>query len=180
MLFPSARHDQTYSLGLDASLASFGVYFTPINHDEWYGFTVETDTKHGSDTTRILDIADEIIQSIASVPKRVSIACFEDYGPINRTSGKITQRAEICGILKHHLLRVTRVPIIMVSPKGLKQFATGNGNASKDMMLNACAKLGYFPESNDEADAYFLGKIGERILNGERVDVSFHRVNPDG
>lgn len=179
-MFQSEPHkDQTYSLGLDASLSSFGVYFQPINHDEWYGFTVETKTDHGTDTRRILDVAEEILQSIASVDHRISIAAFEDYGPINRTSGKITQRAEICGILKHHLLRVAKVPIIMVSPGALKEFATGKGNAGKPAMRDAAARHGYFPESDDECDAFFLSRIGQRLLNGERVGVAFHRVNPD-
>lgn len=180
MFQSSARQDQTYSLGLDASLSSFGVYFMPMNHNDWYGFTVITDTKHGSDTRRIIDVADEVLQSIASVEQRVSIATFEDYGPINRTSGKVTQRAEICGILKHHLLRVARVPIVLVPPKSLKQFATGNGNASKDMMRDAAAKFGYFPETDDEADAFFLSQIGARLIAGQRADVSFTRINPDG
>ena len=169
----------SYSIGLDASLSSFGCYFMPIGHDEWFGFAVQTDTKHGSDTRRILDVADEVLQSIAAI-SGFGIAVFEDYGPINRTSGKVTQRAEICGILKHALLRQARVPIIMVPPKSLKQFATDNGNASKDMMLDAAAKEGYYPDTSDEADAYFLAKIGTKLLAGEKIGVSFTRVNPDG
>ena len=168
----------SYSIGLDASLSSFGCYFMPIDHTEWFGFAVQTDTKHGSDTTRILDVADEVLQSIANIDG-YAIAVFEDYGPINRTSGKVTQRAEICGILKHALLRQAGVPIIMVPPKSFKQFATGNGNASKDMMLDAAAKEDYYPDTTDEADAYFLAKIGAQLLSGEKIGVSFSRVNPE-
>lgn len=167
----------SYSIGLDASLSSFGCYFMPLNKGEWFGFAVQTDTSHGSDTRRIMDVADAVLQSIAAI-SGYGIAVFEDYGPINRTSGKVTQRAEICGILKYALLRQARVPVIMVPPKSLKQFATGKGNASKDMMLDAAAKEGYYPDTTDEADAYFLAKIGVKLLNNERIGVSFARVNP--
>jgi crossover junction endodeoxyribonuclease RuvC len=179
MFLQNNPENKTYSIGLDPSLSSFGSYFLPLNHDEWYGFTTMTDTKHGTDTRRILDVAEEILQSIANLPHAPAIAVFEDYGPINRTSGKVTQRAEICGILKHHLLRIAKLPLIMVPPPSLKQFATGKGNASKDMILDAAAKHSYYPESTDEADAFFLAKIGERIIKGQTVGVSFNRVNPD-
>jgi Holliday junction resolvasome RuvABC endonuclease subunit len=119
-----------------------------------------------------------LIANIMNLPHPVSIITFEDYGPVNRTSGKITARAELCGILKQFALRQLGVPIVMIPPNSLKQYATGKGNASKEQMLDAAAKLGYYPDTNDEADAYFAASLGERIIAGNRVGVSFHRVNP--
>jgi Holliday junction resolvasome RuvABC endonuclease subunit len=46
------------------------------------------------------------------------------------------------------------------NPKTIKKHATGNGNASKEMMINAAidkwGNLGWKPETNDEADARWI------------------------
>lgn len=81
-------------------------------------------------------------------------------------------------MLKHHFLRLRKIPVIMVSPPSLKSFATGKGNAKKEQMLAACAERGYFPESSDEADAYWAATLGDRILTGGKIGVQFTRVNP--
>ncbi len=168
----------SYTCGLDASITSFGVYCAPIGKADWFGFTVGSDSKAGTDTARVLDIAEEVIRNLSYLPHPISIAVFEDYGPVNRTSGKITARAEICGILKHHFLCTLSIPIVMVSPNSLKQYATGKGNASKEQMLEAAAELGYFAETSDEADAYFAASIGRCIQMNVRTGASFTRINP--
>jgi hypothetical protein len=114
------------------------------------------------------------MQSIA----RIHAVCIEDYGPINRTSGKIAQRAEMVGIIKHYVLRVLQVPLITVPPTSLKQFATGNGSSKKEAMLNEANKLGYFPNTNDEADAFFCAKLAERVITGGQIGIDFTRTNP--
>jgi hypothetical protein len=114
------------------------------------------------------------LQSIAGV----CVVCIEDYGPINRMSGKIAQRAEMIGIIKHHVLRVLQVPLITVPPTSLKQFATGNGGSKKEAMLNQANALGYYPDTNDEADAFFCAKLGERVITGGRIGIDFTRTNP--
>jgi hypothetical protein len=49
------------------------------------------------------------------------------------------------------------VPCEGVSPKEIKKFATGNGNASKDKMLAAAtARWGQFTEDDNEADARWI------------------------
>lgn len=49
------------------------------------------------------------------------------------------------------------VPCEGVSPKEIKKFATGKGNANKDAMLNAAwAKWGKFTEDDNEADARWI------------------------
>ena len=180
VLQPDKGYDKpcSYSIGLDASITSFGVYCAPLGNADWFGFAVCSEAKEGSDTTRALEIADEVISHLNGLRHPISIVTFEDYGPINRTSGKIAVRAEICGILKHHFLRTLRVPVIMVPPNSLKQYATGKGNASKEAMLDAAAALGYYPETSDEADAFFAASVGRCIMQNVRTGVSFHRVNP--
>lgn len=168
--------DTTYIIGLDASITSFGVYCAPVAKGEWYAFTIGSTSKAGTDTARVIDIAEEVIAHIEGL--NIVMAVFEDYGPIGRTSGKITARAEICGIIKHHLLRVRKVPVIAVSPPSLKKYATGSGKASKDQVLDAAAQLGFITDCSDEADAFFAASIGRCILQGVRTGASFNRVNP--
>lgn len=178
MFFTSEKYGKTYSVGLDPSLSSFGAFTAPINHEEWYGFTVATTVKDGSDMRRCLDVADYVYSTVMDLPYLPSIIVFEDYGPINKTSGKITQRAEICGILKYRFSTLDRIPILTVSPKGLKKFATGNGNAKKEDVLNAAHGQGFTAETTDEADAYFAAKLGAYVLDGNRVNVDYTRLNP--
>lgn len=170
--------DLAYVVGLDPSLTSFGVYCLPINHDEWYGFSLQSNAKDGNDTSRVVELAKEVADTLLDLPYPVAMAAFEDYGPINRTSGKITQRAEICGTLKSFLLIGMKVPIISLPPTSLKSFATGNARASKEDMLTRANNYGYWPDTHDEADAFFAARACENIIQGRKIDVSFTRVNP--
>jgi Holliday junction resolvasome RuvABC endonuclease subunit len=169
--------DKTYSVGLDASMTSFGVHAYPINHTDAYGLSVGTTPAHGSDTRRVIDTANEVTDILYSLPFKPQIVCIEDYGPINRTSGKIAQRAEMCGIIKHWIL-LNGIPLIMVSPPSLKKFATNNGKASKEDMLLAAQALGFHANNADEADAFHASRLGEYILMGHDHGTDFTRINP--
>lgn len=176
MLLTTEEKDCAYTVGLDASLTSFGVFCEPLGSEPRYHWSVQSTTKDGSDTKRIMEMADAIIEDLSALTIRMAV--FEDYGPINRTSGKIAQRAEMVGILKRHFLCTLRVPIVMVPPPSLKQFATGKGKASKEDMLAAATQSGVYVDTNDEADAFFAARIGAHLLNGNKTGVSFTLANP--
>lgn len=166
-----------YAVGLDASLTSFGVYMKCLGDGEDYHFCV-TSTKEknvASDMHRVVEIADMVVDAVLSL--NTLIVCFEDYGPIGRTAGKITARAEICGIVKHALYR-RGIDIITVTPNALKKFATDNGQAKKDMVMDAAAKQGFFTTVSDEADAFFAANLATEILEGNTVNADFTRVRP--
>ena len=173
MLFPNPKPNKTYCVGVDGSLTSTGVYCLPIGHDEWYGWATITNAKSGSDTRRVMDMAADITDCMDNLPYAPACVVFEDYGPINRTSGKVAQRAELCGIIKHHVLRVLRIPVITIPPTSLKQFSTGKGNSDKNAVRTAAAKLNYFPETHDEADAFFAARLGACIYHDEPVTVGY-------
>jgi Holliday junction resolvasome RuvABC endonuclease subunit len=46
----------------------------------------------------------------------------------------------------------------------VKKIATGKGNADKDAMIAAAKRLGYYPETDDEADAIFIALALEKEL----------------
>ena len=64
--------------------------------------------------------------------------------------------AELGGIIRMTLLD-HEYPYVEVPPSSLKKFATGKGNAPKDLMLvEAVKRLGYTGSDHNEADALFL------------------------
>lgn len=59
------------------------------------------------------------------------------------------------------------VPILDMTPGEIKKWATGNGQADKDMMLAAAWRLGYGGTNEHEADAFCLLKFAEATLAKE-------------
>ena len=93
--------------------------------------------------------------------------------------GRVFQIAENCGLLKYKLWK-QGIPYSVPAPTEIKKFATGKGNANKDMMLDSFkeetgvdirVKLdiikGYNPIS-DIVDAYFIAKFEH--FNGSNND----------
>lgn len=98
---------------------------------------------------------------VASFLKRETIIAMEDYA--YGASGKTFAIAENGGIFKYRMICEYGIPhqnIYLVSTHHLKMFATGKGNATKDIILKEVFKrYGFDTSSNDEADAYILWRI---------------------
>lgn len=74
--------------------------------------------------------------------------------------GRLADLGELGGVLKMELFK-RRIPILLIPPACLKLFATGKGNADKDKVRVAMAKLrGRLFANDDEADAYGLYRMG--------------------
>lgn len=104
---------------------------------------------------------------------------FEDYGPINKFAGKLTARAEVCGIIKNYLYRERRIPIVLVSPLSLKKYATGNAKSGKDSMVLRASFFGFETSVSDEADAFFCARLGSDILAGKKTGATYTMLKPD-
>ena len=64
------------------------------------------------------------------------------------------------------------IPWLEVPPSQLKKFATGQGNANKEIILQqAYKRWGYETHDNNVADAYVLAQIGRAYL-GETDDLT--------
>ena len=64
------------------------------------------------------------------------------------------------------------IPWLEVSPSQVKQFATGKGNANKEIVLQQVYKRwGFEAKDNNQADAYVLAQIGRAYL-GEADDLT--------
>lgn len=154
------------------------------DHPDFH-YTIPTTAKQGNDAARIDHILETIIADVDNAQYPVISVCLEDYGPINKFSGKIEVRAEIVGCIKRHLRTVTGIPYYTVSPLGLKKYATGHGGTkkgekSKDGVFQAAADLGFETKASDEVDAFFCARLMRDIIAGNRLDVSYNRFNPKG
>jgi len=88
---------------------------------------------------------------------------LEGY-PFGRVSGKTYTRAELTGMIKRWII-LQRMGLYTVSPKSLKLFVAGYGNASKEDVIKAVASnYDYHTNSNDLADAYALAKFGLAVI----------------
>ena len=98
----------------------------------------------------------------------VSVVYLEGYAFASK--GLVFNIGENTGLLKHKLYKAD-IPIITPSPGQIKKFATGKGNASKEMMYEAFLKKssidldspGFTPYKNpssDIVDSYFIKEYG--------------------
>lgn len=164
------------------SITASGVYFAGMHEslDDFYFELINKDTKT-RDLYRVFEVGDALIEDLEAIFQfaPLSIAVMEDYGPINRFAGKVTQRAEICGRVKHHILTKLGVPLITISPTSLKKHATGGGRAEKDAMkVAAHEQFGLHVKSDNVADACHLAHFGYSLLSGVKPKCEFQRFNP--
>lgn len=138
-------------VGLDLSTRSCGV----ARHD---GRLVTIKPRAGAeDPARRLD---EIETGVGHhIHPRCELAVIEGYGAGSVRGMTIAKLGEVAGVVKLRLFRMG-VPFTLVPPSSLKKFATGKGNASKDLMVAACVAAGGCPSNDDEADAFWLRRYG--------------------
>lgn len=65
--------------------------------------------------------------------------------------------------------------VVMVTPADLKSMAVGRGNAPKDEVMLAAAKMCPHIRNNDEGDAYFLWMIGEWLGGRAFAETAYRR-----
>ena len=106
------------------------------------------------------------------------MAAIEDYGQVSKFAGKLTARAELCGLIKSYLIKERRIPLITIPPKSLKLYATGNGNAGKKDMLVKASFYGFETTISDEADAFFAARLALDVLRGKKTGANYLMHKP--
>lgn len=109
---------------------------------------------------RLWELRDEIHDIIAAAQHRFpDLAVIEGYayGRPNQAA----QLGELGGVVRL-LLRDADVPCAVVPPSSLKLYATGKGNASKDLVRDCARDRLGLPAgvSSDECDAAWLRAMG--------------------
>lgn len=143
-------------LAIDASLNSTGFAYV----QEGTLFTGIIPVKNLRGSARLYYIYGEVTKLLdAAEPDAV---LYEDYSMGSR--GRVFDIGELGGVLKMEMYR-RGIPTVLVPPKTLKQFATGNGNADKDAMREGLIdNFGYEISQNDEVDAALLYEFGVRYF----------------
>lgn len=81
---------------------------------------------------------------------------------------------EFGAVLRQSLL--SNVQVIEVPPTVLKKFATGKGNAPKEqVMAHVARRWGQIFDTNDEADAYVLCRLGRCFSGVDECETAWQR-----
>lgn len=146
--------------GIDPSLSATAVVVgsSPDDFaDELFGSTNQGDT-----CRQRVDRYQMLIQRIMLLidDRQPSLILLEGYSHGSKTSGMTqTKMSEFGGLLRLYLL--DHADVIEVPPATLKKFVLGKGTGKKDVMLKEVYKRwGYDTDSDDEADAYGLFRMG--------------------
>lgn len=148
-------------IGIDLSLTSTGIAIWDA------GWDMTTTIKPGA--LRGVHRLDFIKGAVEHYAYRSHIAVIEGYSYGSRNSRQHSI-GEAGGLVRHSLW-AQNITTVEVPPKTLKKFATGNGNASKQDMIEAAAEKFNAEVSSDEADAMWLVAVGITHYLGNRFDL---------
>lgn len=132
--------------------------------------------EYKTDIERYQKLAQWSIDRLIWYTGRVDRVVIEDYA--YAATGRVFNIAENGAILKYYLTE-NKIKYVTVPPTTIKKFATGKGNASKDMMYESWRLAGgtEFDKPNknpysDIVDSYFLCKYGIETYNSENISES--------
>lgn len=107
---------------------------------------------------------------------RVDLVVIEQPA-FSRTNGHHHDRSGLWWLIVDRLT-ARGIPVVEVTPTGLKKYATGKGNAPKDSVLLAAARR--YPhvdvDDNNQADALILAAMGARHL-GHPIEDSLPKAH---
>lgn len=109
---------------------------------------------------RLHELVSSVDRTMALRPPWPEVIAVEGYS-LGTFGGGILSKirlGEIGGVLRLRWFE-QGIPYVEIPPTSLKRFATGNGNADKDRMLEAAKQLGATPRNHDEADAFHLRRM---------------------
>lgn len=99
---------------------------------------------------------DEIRGRVLEVADGADVVVLEGYGFGPQRGHAARDLAELGGIMRMTLFDLG-FPFVDVAPASLKKYATGKGNAGKELVLvEAVKRLDYQGSDNNEADALWL------------------------
>lgn len=143
-------------MGIDPSLTGTGIVVLE-NNCLVFSDTLETKERG---IARLLTLQQELEAKL--LEHKPDLVVIEGYAFAR--SNQAHQLGELGGMIRL-LLTQKQVPWIEVPPTQAKKFATGKGNAPKDLILmHVYKRWGAEFSSSDEADAFVLAKIGQAVL----------------
>jgi Holliday junction resolvasome RuvABC endonuclease subunit len=156
------------AFGIDASLTGTGLNCMVSDKGKWVttfskSLTYPKELKGKSSFSKSQHIAkaacDLIRTQMTLMPERKWVIVLEGLAFGNKHS--LVAMVEIATAIKMGLQDLQNVDILLCPPNVLKKFVTGNGAATKDLMLKeAYKKFGFDYTDNDENDAACLALLG--------------------
>lgn len=165
--------------GCDWSLTSPAIT-TSISGEYFYHFYHNKEIEHNRFNTlyhsyysNSQERYENLVNCAIEILKESDLIVIEDYSM--GSHGKVFDIAECTGLLKYKLWKLNK-QFIVVSPKTIKKFATGNGNADKHKMVDSfitSTNINIYDlfkynktktikkPISDIADSYWLCKYGE-------------------
>ncbi|SHT83171.1 gp6 protein [Mycobacteroides abscessus subsp. abscessus] len=163
-------------IGIDSSLTGTGLVRVDWKDTGWTAKTHLTTTKpkdgsHAYTSYRIKTIMAPIVTELEMLPSLIVL----EAPALAKVGGHNHDRSWLWGKIFDACMD-RRIPIITPTPNQRAQYATGAGNAGKDVVL--AASIRRWPQvdivDNNIADAMVLAAIGCRVL-GHPID----SVTPD-
>lgn len=158
--------------GLDLSLTSTGLVLV-LDNGEAYTHTVTSKGKKGASVAetahRLSKLTNDITRWLYDFEVHIDLAVIEAPS-FGSTTGSQHERGGLWWSVAMRL-HSFGVPIAAVSPQGRAKYATGKGNAGKDVVLAAAVRryVDIDITGNDVADAVILAAMGKRHV-GEPID----------
>jgi Holliday junction resolvasome RuvABC endonuclease subunit len=143
-------------LALD--IAEHTGYFTAADYGQWYfPRTEDAAKKYGEGYQQHKNFRDRIKKFI--IANHIKVVVAEDLN-VGKSFIAARKLGEFRGVL-YELCATMGIPLIFYNVAAIKKYATNNGNASKEMMINAAERRFHIDcEKNDNiADAaciYFM------------------------
>lgn len=145
-------------LGIDPSLSSVGYCYSKVNK---YVIGSIQPNKKSKSVNRLLFLRDEINKLLEVT--QPDLIVYEDYSM--GSIGKTFTIGELGGVVKL-MFYEKEIKTMLVPPSCLKLYATGKGNANKELVLEKAIEVSKMSFSNnDESDAYFLYSMGVSVAN---------------
>jgi len=162
-------------IGLDLSLACSG-FSAFSKHGELLDSGVVKTKPQNYTLHRYVQMATGILDSVKSC--QTPLVLIEDYA--FGAKGKVFHIGENGAIVKYMLWQKMGVPlssIRLVSIAHLKMFATGKGNAKKDLIMREVYKRwGFEGRDDNETDAFVLGKMAWHLGTGKESGLNAKQI----
>ena len=163
------------AIGIDPSLTRTGLALYSGAWQETACFTSShiAGLRNRVERMRVLvgEIASQIINWIEPT-SGVKVCVFVEGYSFGSKGRAIYQLGEFGGVLRW-VLSGPRTEIFEVPPSTMKKYATGKGNANKAAVFDAAQVCANVPIANsDEADAWWLARLGYEAMGGPEGDSS--------
>lgn len=156
-------------VGIDPSLTNTGICYGST--DDTWQVTTCSSVKLGDSVFDRVRRYESLVAKIMRILETVkpTLILIEEYAYSKNMSGQM-YLGEFGGILRWNITDLTE-HVYEVTASGLKKFATGKGNAPKDLvMAHVAQRYGQLFKNNDEADSFVLYQMA--LVAAGRVEAA--------